>query len=287
MNHEPDRIDFSVPHSARVYDYWLGGKDNYPADRAVGEAVMAQMPSILTTVRANRAFLGRAVRYLTTEAGIRQFLDIGTGLPTFGNVHEVAQQIAPESRVVYCDYDPIVLTHARALLASHPDGKTAFIQADLRKPAEILSDPALEATLDRNQPVALILVGVLMFLVDSNDPYGTVKQLLDAFPAGSYLVITHLTADFNPAAVAGNIAVSEQSGIPMQARSRNEVAAFFTGLELVEPGVVRGPQWRPDAGGPDVAMWPTAADSPVAVEDAHLWAGVARKSCCPRFSSPQ
>ncbi|MGQ0776470.1 MAG: SAM-dependent methyltransferase [Pseudonocardiales bacterium] len=268
MNQEPGEIDFSVPHSARVYDYWLGGKDNCPADRAMAEAVIAQMPSILTTVRANRAFLGRAVRYLTAEAGIRQFLDIGTGLPTFGNVHEVAQQLAPESRVVYCDYDPIVLTHAQALLTSHPDGKTAFIQADLREPEGILSDPTLKATLGCNQPVALILVGVLMFLTDSNDPYGTVKQLLDAFPSGSYLVITHLTADFDPVAVAGNVAVSEQSGISMQARSRDEVAAFFTGLELVEPGVVRGPQWRPDAG------WPA---SPVTVDDAHLWAGVARK----------
>jgi hypothetical protein len=180
-------VDPNVPQSARVYDFLLGGKDNFGADRAVGAALIENVPALPLMVRAQRAFLARAVRYLVADAGIRQFLDIGTGIPTANNVHEVAQEIAPEVRVLYVDNDPIVLAHARALMTGSPTGKTAFIQADLREPESILADPTLSETLDLTQPVALMLVGILMHLHDADDPYGIVSTLMDALPSGSYL----------------------------------------------------------------------------------------------------
>jgi len=261
----PPDIDTSVAHPARVYDYWLGGKDNFAADRALGDAIMAAVPTIQVMARANRAFLGRVVRYLAAEAGIRQFLDIGTGIPTVGNTHEVAQDVAPDAHVLYVDNDPIVLAHARALMTSHPSGATAFIEADLREPQRILADPALAATLDLSRPVALMLVAVLMYFRDEDDPRGMVSALVNALPSGSYLAVTHPTADFNAEAMAGAVAAAEHGGITLVPRNRTQTESFFTGLELVEPGVVPVLAWRPDPG--------TQAD-PLS---AYYYAGVGRK----------
>jgi hypothetical protein len=247
----PPEFNTGVAHPARVYNYWLGGKDNYAADRVLGDAVIEVVPSTRTAVRANRAFLGRAVRYLTGEAGIRQFLDIGTGIPAAANVHEVAQTAAPESRVLYVDNDPIVLAHARALMTSHPAGATAFIQADLREPHGILADPELRATLDLGRPVALMLIAVLHFLTEQENPLAIVAELIDALPSGSYLTISHLTADFDPQEAAAGRAAGQRSGVTYVPRSRAEVAEFFTGLDLVDPGVVPLLAWRPDDGTPE------------------------------------
>jgi hypothetical protein len=244
-------INVTVAHPARVYDYLLGGKDNFAADRALGDAVAKAMPSAREMVRANRAFLGRAVRYLVTEAGVRQFLDVGTGIPTAGNTHEIAQATAPESRIVYVDNDPIVLAHARALMTSDPAGATAFIQADLHDPDTILAAPALRRTLDLGQPVALMLIAILMYLRDEEDPRGLVSALMDALPSGSYLALTHPTADFSPDEAAGAVAATERGGISFTPRSQAEVAAFLDGLELVEPGVVPILAWHPEGAPPD------------------------------------
>ena len=246
----PPGINARVAHSARVYDYWLGGKDNFAADRELGDAIIEVVPTTRFAARANRAFLGRAVRYLAGEAGITQFLDIGTGIPTAGNTHEVAQAAAAESRVVYVDYDPIVLAHARALMTSSPAGATAFIKADLRDPGRILADPELRGTLDLGKPVALNLIAVLHFLTEEDNPRGLVAELLDALPSGSYLTIAHLTADFDPEEAAAALAASRDSGVTYVPRTAAEVAAFFDGLELVDPGVVPLLTWRPDDGAP-------------------------------------
>jgi hypothetical protein len=246
----PPEINTHVAHSARVYDYWLGGKDNFAADRALGDAMIAAIPSLVAMARANREFLGRAVRYLADEAGVTQFLDVGTGIPAAGNTHEVAQAAYPHSRVVYVDNDPIVLAHARALMASHPHGKTAFIQADLREPEKILADPAVESTLDLGQPIALMLIAILMLFGDDEGPQGWVRTLVDALPSGSYVAVTHPTADFNPAEMAGAVTACKHAGINLVPRGQQEVAAFFDGLELVEPGVVPVLAWRPDRGQP-------------------------------------
>lgn len=270
-------IDVSVPHPARVYDSWLGGKDNYAADRALADAIAQQIPTISTMARANRAFLGRAVRYLVAEAGIRQFLDIGTGIPTAGNTHEVAQAVDPTARVLYVDNDPIVLAHARALMTSTPQGRTDYIQADLHDPRAILADPAVAATLDLDEPVALMLVAVLMYFRDSDDPQGIVATLLDALPAGSHLVISHPTADFNPDAMAGVVVAAEHGGIPFVPRSRAETAALFGGSELVEPGVVPVLAWRPEAHRPEGVAPGPGADTPVDPHSAYYWAGIGRK----------
>jgi S-adenosyl methyltransferase len=255
----PPEINTSVAHSARVYDYWLGGKDNFAADRALGDAVAAEIPSVRFLARANRAFLGRAVRYLTAEAGIRQFLDIGTGIPAAGNTHEVSQAVAPDSRVVYVDNDPIVLAHARALMTSDPAGATTFIQADLREPDAILADPALRRTLDLDEPVALMLVAILHFFPDKENPQGIVSSLVDALPSGSHLTVSHITADFmDPEQAASAQAAGQQGGITYVPRSRAEVAAFFSGLDLVDPGVVPLLAWRPDGGAPADPHGPTS-----------------------------
>jgi hypothetical protein len=263
----PPEINTDVAHPARVYDYWLGGKDNFPADRALAELIMQAIPTMRAMAQANRAFLSRAVRYLAAEAGVRQFLDIGTGIPTSPNVHEVAQALAPDARVVYVDNDPIVLAHARALMAGQDVGETAFILGDLRQPQAIVEHPTLGATLDLTEPVALLLVAVLMYFRDSEDPnpYGMVATLLDRLPSGSYLAVSHPTADFNPQAMAGAVAAAEQAGVTLVPRSRAETEAFFAGLELVEPGVVPVLAWRP-------------ADQPPAdPHAAYYWAGVGRK----------
>jgi SAM-dependent methyltransferase len=244
----PPEINTNVPQSARVYDYWLGGKDHFPADRALGDAIAEALPTIRTQVRAQRAFLGRAVRYLTRDAGVRQFLDIGTGIPSAGNVHDVAQEIAPESRVLYVDNDPIVLAHARALMSGTPQGSVAFIQADLREPEAILGDPAVAGTLDLAEPVGLVLIGVMHHLRDDDDPRRIVATLVDALAPGSYLVLSQSTPDFDPDAMGALAAASEQGGIANVPRSLADTEPFFAGLELVEPGLVPMATWHPDPG---------------------------------------
>ena len=243
------RIDMTKPHPARRYDYWLGGKDNFRADRDAAEAIAAVFPHIRTAARENRAFMQRAVRFLAAEAGIRQFLDIGTGLPTANNVHDVAQGIAPESRIVYVDNDPLVLTHARALLTSSKQGATAYIDADVREPQQILGDPAVRDTLDWNRPVALLLVAVLHFVEESEDPYAIVKELVGALPAGSYLVLSHATFDpLDPETIAAMNAVNEGIKPRFSPRTLAEVSRFFDGLDLLEPGIVSVSDWRAEPG---------------------------------------
>ena len=247
----PPEINTGVAHGARVYDYWLGGRDNFAADRALGDAIVTAIPSAASGARANRAFLGRAVRYLAGEAGIRQFLDIGTGIPTAGNTHEVAQAAAPDSRVVYVDNDPIVLAHARALMTSDPAGATEYLMEDLREPGKILAHPALRRTLDLGQPVGLMLVAILHFFRDQQNPRALLAELLDALPPGSYLTASHLTADFTDLGQMDRAtAAGQKAGVTYVPRSQNEFAAFFTGLDLVDPGVVPILAWRPDGGAP-------------------------------------
>jgi SAM-dependent methyltransferase len=260
-------IDTSRPHSARTYDYMLGGKNHFAVDREAVDKNLANFPAIRTGPRENRAFLGRAVRYLVTEAGIRQFLDVGTGLPTTGNVHEVAQLAAPESRVVYVDNDPLVLAHARALLTSAPEGRTAYIDADLRNPAAILSDPAVRAALDFGEPIALMLVAVLHFITEDAEAAEIVATLLDALPSGSYFVASHATAEHIPAAVRTVARASSESGIPFRFRDSSDFAQLaFSGLDLVPPGVVLVSEWRREDEGP----FPTPAE-------VSCYGGVARK----------
>ena len=242
-------VDTSVPHIARVYDYWLGGKDNFAVDRAAAEQVMETFPDILVSVRAQRAFLGRAVHYLVAEAGIRQFLDIGTGLPSGNNTHEVAQRVVPQTRVVYVDNDPIVLLHARALLASSPEGATAYIDADLRDTGVILAQAA--RILDFSQPVAVMLLGVLHCVPDKDDPAAVVSRLVDAVPGGSYLTIAHPASDVATEQMATSMRnYNDHATVPLTARSHDEVSAFFAGLDLLEPGVVQLHRWRAGAGDP-------------------------------------
>jgi len=261
----PPGIDTSTPHSARMYDWWLGGKDNFAADRAMGQLFIEAIPSIRTMARENRQFMHRAARYLTAEAGIRQFLDIGTGIPTRPNLHETAQEIAPETRVVYVDNDPIVLVHARALMVPGEGGATEYIDADLRDPQRILSADALTRTLDLSRPVGLFMVAVLMLLADEDDPYGKTRALLDAMPSGSYVAITHPGQDFDPEAMAGVVAAAARGNLTLVPRVRADVARFFDGWELVEPGVVPVMAWRPEG------------DPPADPNAAYYWAGVARK----------
>ncbi len=260
----PPNFDTSVAHVARVYDYWLGGKDNFAADRAAGEQAIKAFPNIVLSARANRAFLARAVRFLAGEAGIRQFLDIGTGIPTANNTHEVAQSVAPETRVVYVDNDPVVLSHARALLTSDPAGATAYIDADLRDPQKILASATQQ--LDFGRPVALMLMAILQHLGDEDDPYGVVATLLDALPPGSYLALSHPAKDIDAASMAKMAdSLNQMMAEKVTFRDRLAVARFFDGLELVAPGMVQASKWRP-------------AGELEAASPAALWAGVARKS---------
>jgi hypothetical protein len=256
-------FDTSVAHVARVYNYWLGGKDNFAADRAAGEQAMAAYPDIALSARANRAFLRRAVHFLAGEAGIRQFLDIGTGIPSADNTHEVAQSIAPDSRIVYVDNDPVVLVHARALLTSRSEGATDYIDADLRSIDQILA--AAASTLDLSQPVAIMLMAILQHLSDDDDPYGIVAGLVAAVPSGSYLALSHPAKDIEAEKMAAMAErLNQMMAEKVTFRREAEVAGFFEGLDLVEPGMVNVPHWRP---GSD-----EEASSPAA-----LWGGVARK----------
>jgi hypothetical protein len=242
---QPIKLDTSVAHSARLWNYLLGGKDNFAADREAAEQALTLMPELVQSARADREFLGRAVRFLVGEAGMRQFLDIGTGLPTANNTHEVAQALAPESRIVYVDNDPMVLVHARALLTSTREGATDYIDADVRDPDKILQ--AAARTLDFDRPVAIMLLGIMNFVIDNDEAYGIVKRLLDAVPAGSYLVISHPTKEVNPQAVEEAMRMWNASGAaPITARTPAELARFFDGLELLEPGIVTCSHWRPD-----------------------------------------
>jgi len=241
---EPSSFDTSVAHPARVYDYLLGGKENYEADREAAGGLIAISPNVLPSVRANRAFLRRAVQYLTAEAGIRQFLDIGTGLPTAENTHQVAQAIAPDSRVVYVDNDPIVLAHARALLTSTPEGATAYVDADLRDTDEILR--AAAGTLDFSKPIAVMLLCIMQYVPDAARPHQIVARLMDAVAAGSYLTMSDTTRDIQTEEmVAGAAQYNARLGPNVfTPRTRGEYTAFFDGLEFVEPGLAPLPQWR-------------------------------------------
>jgi len=262
----PD-LDIATAHEARMYDYWLGGKDNFAPDRALADMIRERIPTISAMARANRAFLVRAVRFLAGEAGIRQFLDIGTGIPTSPNVHQVAQDIDPTARVLYLDKDPLVLAHARALMASTREGRTAFVLGDFRDLDEIVAGHQVRGTIDFGTPIGLLLIAVLMYF-DAEcgvDPYPIVRRLVDALPAGSHVAITHPTADFDAPAMAGVRAVAEQAGISFTPRSKDEVAGFLDGLQLVEPGLVPVLAWRPDGSAP--------ADP----HAAYYWAAVARK----------
>jgi hypothetical protein len=242
---DPDLgIDISVAHPARVYDYWLGGKDNVAAARLAGDRVLAVTPGLSYRVRANRAFLGRAVRYLAAEKDVRQFLDLGTGIPTLDNTHEVAQRVAPDARIVYVDNDPIVLRHAQALMRGTKQGVTTYIEADLRDPEPILRKAA--ETLDFSQPVAVMLLGVLHLVSDDQDPWRVVATLMDAVPRGSYLVISHPALDISETQAHGQRVYNQNVATPQTLRTREEVERFFTGLDLVDPGLVQVHQWHPD-----------------------------------------
>ena len=255
-------FDTSVAHVARIYDYWLGGKDNYAVDRAAGDAALKAYPDLIHSVRSNRAFMTRAVRFLA-EAGIRQFLDIGTGIPTAPNTHEIAQGVAPASRVVYVDNDPIVLAHARALLTGAPEGATDYLDADLRDTGAILDRAA--QTLDFSQPVAVMLMAILHLVPDIDDPYGIVAQLAGAVPAGSYLALSQIASDIDVDAVAeARDQVGRYMPVKQTYRTHAEVMRFFEGLEMVDPGLVPVQKWRPD----------TAAE---AARPSALWGGVGRK----------
>jgi S-adenosyl methyltransferase len=260
----PPRFDTSVAHPARVYDYWLGGKDNFEPDRIVGEEVIAVRPTVIRDIRANRAFLGRAARFLAGEAGVRQFLDIGTGLPTSPNVHEVAQSAAPESRIVYVDNDPIVLAHARALLTSTPEGTCAYLDADLKDTGKILREAA--RTLDFSRPVAVLFVGVLHLVSDEEDPFGIVREMVSATPPGSYLALTQPASDVNAEEVAeGARRYNEHVKVPQTRRTHAETLRFFDGTQVVAPGLVQCHRWRPAPGAVGLE------------EDVSAYGGIARK----------
>ena len=242
------KLDTSVPHSARIWNFWLGGKDNFEIDRIVGEQTSAVMPDMVPTARAIRGFLKRSVTYLAGDAGVRQFLDIGTGLPTAENTHEVAQRVAPESKIVYVDNDPLVLVHARALLTSSPEGACDYIDADVHDPETILEKAG--RTLDFTQPVAVMLLAIIHFILDDGEAYAVVKRLLDAVPSGSYMAMVH--AVHSPATDAAIRQWNEVGTPKMCARTEEEIRRFFDGLELLEPGLVPVALWRPEAGEPNL-----------------------------------
>jgi hypothetical protein len=266
-DHTVPDFDVSKPHPARMYDYLLGGKTHFAADRAFADRALASWPAARIGLRENRGFLGRAVRFLAAEAGVAQFLDIGSGLPTASNVHEIAQAVNPAARVVYVDNDPLVLAHARALLTSVPGGRTAYVQADLRSPLDILASPTVKSTLDFGQPIAVLLVAVLHFLHDDDKPEFAIRTLLDALPAGSYLAASHITLEHDPEGVGGALGAYRDAGIALQARDSDQFARLaFAGLEMVPPGVVPAAEWRNEAAAP----LPTAAE-------VSCYGGVARK----------
>ncbi|HEU5160104.1 MAG TPA: SAM-dependent methyltransferase [Streptosporangiaceae bacterium] len=258
----PVELNTSVPHIARIYDYWLGGKDNFAVDREAAERALAIMPNLAGKARANRAFLGRAVHHLAAEAGIRQFLDIGTGLPAADNTHEVAQRVAPDSRIVYVDNDPVVLVHAQAMLTGTREGATAYIDADARNIDEIVDRAA--ATLDFSRPVAVMLVAILHCIPDEDEPLRIVTALREAVPPGSHLVLSHPTMDLDPQGMA-EVAATLNRVMPTKVtyRSYAQVERFFDGWEPLEPGIVPAASWRPR--------------HPHSIEPKAMWAGVARK----------
>jgi hypothetical protein len=258
-------FDTTVAHPARVYDYWLGGKDNFTADKKAAEAVIAVRPSIIRDIRANREFLGRAVRYLATEVGIRQFLDVGTGIPAANNTHEVAQSVARDAKIVYVDNDPIVLAHARALLASTPQGECAYLDADLRDPDKVLEMAA--GTLDFDEPVAVLYIGVLHLVADDEDPYGIVARSVAATVPGSYLAVTQPASDVNAAEVAESARQYNQNVVTKQTRRTHEqTLRFFGDMELVPPGLVQCHRWHPEPGAIGLA------------DNVACWGGIARKN---------
>jgi S-adenosyl methyltransferase len=259
-----DGIDDSVPQSARIWNYWLGGKDNYPVDRQVGDDFRDLYPPIVDIARAQRHFLARAVRFMAGEAGIRQFLDIGTGLPTVDNTHEIAQRVAPDARIVYVDNDPLVLMHARALLTSHPEGVTRYVDADLHDPAAVLRGAA--QTLDFDRPVGITLMGILGHITDYAEARSIVKTLMDAVPSGSYLAIVDGVNVYGGKPFADAMEVWNEHANPQYIlRSPQQITRFFEGLELLEPGVVSSPLWRPD---------PSPFEPPAEVDN---FGGVGRK----------
>lgn len=255
------KIDTSVPHSARIWNYWLGGKDNYPVDEEAGDAYTAVFPGIVTIARSSRAFLGRSIRYLVLEAGVRQFLDVGTGLPTVDNTHEVAQRHAPESKIVYVDNDPLVLRHAQALLTSSPEGVTEYIDADLHEPEKIIERAA--KILDFDRPVALMLMGILGHIQDYEEAKSIVARLQAALPSGSYFVHYDST-DTDASLKDAQQGYDDTGAIPYVLRSPAQLAAYYEGLELLEPGIVSCPLWRPEPG-----------STP---EPTDIYGGVARKA---------
>jgi hypothetical protein len=258
-------LDVSVPNAARMYDYFLGGKDNFEADRVTAEKLLALVPQLRQSVVENRRFIGRVVRFLAAEAGIDQFLDIGAGLPTRDPVHQVAQKVNPGARVVYADYDPVVVTHGSALLAV-PD-RSVMVRADLRRPGELLAHPGVRGFLDLTRPVAVMLIAIMHFVPDSDDPYGIVAALRDGLAPGSYLAMVHLSGDFvEQDATAEAVSIYEHASARLRPRSRAEVLRFFDGFELVPPGLVPKHEWRPDGGG---AGYRTSNVS---------WGGVGRKN---------
>ena len=260
-------IDTSKPHPARMYNAYLGGKDNYPADREAVREILGAFPEVRAIAQANRAFMQRAVRFLAGEAGIGQFIDIGTGIPSAGNVHEVAGQVAPGARVAYVDNDPIVHVHANALLTG--SGTTSIVLADLRDPDAIVEHPKLRELIDFTQPVALLLVAIVHFLSEEDYPGRIIATLREALPPGSYLALSHGTADFHPPGVAKEAAASyEHATAPLVLRSFEQVSAFFDGFELMEPGLVQAPLWRPDGRRP----------RPKDLEKIGIYAGVGRKA---------
>lgn len=267
MPDQVPEIDTSRPHPARVYDYLIGGQNNFAPDRETAAKVLLKSPHARIAPRENRAFLGRAVRFLVADTGLRQFLDIGSGLPATGNVHEIAQSVDPSCRIVYTDNDPLVLVHARALLASAPQGRTAYLQADARDPEAILTAPPTRDLIDFSQPVGLLLVGLLHLLADADKPADIVATLVDALPPGSYVVASHLTTQHDRERTAAGQAVMRESGMTMQKRDSGVFAALaFSGLDLVPPGVVLVSEWRPEASPPRPAP-----------AEVNIYGGVARK----------
>ncbi|MFD6023835.1 SAM-dependent methyltransferase [Streptomyces griseoluteus] len=264
-SHAARDIDTSRPHSARMYDYYLGGKDHFEIDKHAAEAVASVYPGIFVCARENRAFMHRATRVLAREHGIRQWLDIGTGIPTEPNLHQVAQSVVADARVVYADNDPLVLKYAERLMRSTAEGRTAYIEADVNDPRSLLDAPELTDVLDMKRPVALSLNALMHFVPDDRDPYGIVSRLLDVLPSGSALALSHCTPDFDAPTWQKVTDIYNGAGTPVQFRSRADVARFFDGLELLEPGVEVGHRWRPDAE-------PSATDAEVS-----LWTAVGIK----------
>jgi O-methyltransferase involved in polyketide biosynthesis len=238
-------IDTTVSHSARIWNFWLGGKDYFPVDQQIGEEILAFVPELVRSARADRYFLARAVRHLAGQERVHQFLDIGTGLPTVDNTHDVAQRVAPESRIVYVDNDPLVLVHARALLTSTPEGATDYIDADIHDPEKILREAS--RTLDFSQPIAIIMLGIVNFVMDTGQAQAIIDQLVDGVPPGSFLVLSHPTTEVDAEPMTEAVRYwNGQGSSPMTLRTRDELLRFFHRVNLLEPGVVSCPRWRPD-----------------------------------------